>query len=249
MPALKPCRISSWAQFAFFKVFFQQLVYGFRGGLSDFGQRVFNGGSHIGGHGDFLEILALAGVSLVFQHVYNAGELGALADGQHQRHHRGAELFTQLLDGLFIVGVFRVHTVDDEHAAYVVLLGVSPGFFSAHSQAADGAYHDRGGFHHAQGTHHFADKIKIAGNVDQVDLGALPFHGSGRGADRNAAFVFFGVKVGHGGAGFNLALTVDHARGKKHSLGEGGFALAAVTQQRDVADVFGFVISHCWFPL
>ena len=226
------------------QVLHHQLVVGTGGGFGDFFHSGLDGGGHIAGHGHFLEALAGAFIGLVFQHVHNALEIDALAHRQQHGNHGGTELIAQLLHNLHVVGVFGVHAVDDEHAAHVVLLGIIPGFFRAHVQAAHSAHHDAGGFHHAEGTHHFADKIEIAGHVDHVDLGVFPFHGRDSRADGNMAFDFFGIIVGGGGAVFHLALAVHMARRVEHGFGQGRFAVAAVADQGDIADVLGFVVCH-----
>ena len=56
------------------------------------------------------------------------------------------------------------------------------------------------------------------GNVDNVQHLAVPVDGSAGGADGTLALVLFGLKVGHGRAVLNLALTVDHARSEEHRL-------------------------------
>ena len=235
-------------QFFAFQILHHQFVIGAGGSFSDFFHGSFDGGSHAGGHGHFLQALAGAFIGLIFQHVHNALEPSALADGQQHGHDGGAELVAQLIHNLHIVGVFGVHTVNDEHAANIVFLGIIPGFFSANVQAADCAHHDTGSFNHAEGAHHFADEIKITRYVDHVDLGIFPFHGSHGRADGNVAFGFFGIKVRGGRAVFYLALTIHVARGVKHCFGQRGFTIAAVTDQGNIADVLGFVICHVGSP-
>ena len=227
-----------------------QLVIGHSGGFRDFFQSHFDVVSHIGGNGNFLG-LALVGalIGLVFQNVYNALEISAVANGQHNRHNGAAELFAQRLLHLMEVRVLAIHLVDDEHLGHMILGRQFPGFFSADGDAAHSADDDTGSFHDAQGTHGLADEVKVAGNVDDVDHLLLPLDGSGSSADGNTALDFFRVKVGDGISVFYAALTVDSLRSEEQRLGQSGLALAAMPHEGDVPDVLGLIVSHYGSPL
>ncbi len=118
-----------------------------------------------------------------------------------------------------IIGVFTVHLIDDEHAADMAeLAGVVPRLFRADGHAADSADHDPSGFHHAQGSDRFADKVKISGDVDYVDFIVLPGQRSDGSADGNAALDFFRIVVGNRGAVFHFALAVNQSSSEQHRL-------------------------------
>ena len=70
-----------------------------------------------------------------------------------------------------------------------------------------------------------------------VQLGLVVFHGDHGGLDGILSLLLLVVKVGDGGAVGALAQTGDRLGVEEHALAEGGFAVAAVTQQGDVADI------------
>ena len=227
-----------------------QFVVRHGGCFGDFFQGRLNRVGHIGGNGNLLGF-ALVGalVGLVFQYVNNALEISAVADGQQNRHNRVTELFAQSRFYFVEVGVLTIHLVDDEHFRNMILGGQLPRLFSADGNTAHSADDDTGSLHDAQGTHRLADKVKIAGHVDDVDHLLLPFDGSSGGADGNAALDFFGVKVGDRIAVFHTALTVDSFRSEEQRLSQSGLAFAAMPHEGDVPDVLGLIVSHYGSPL
>ena len=124
----------------------------------------------------------------------------------------------QLLRHLVKARVLTIHLIDNKHTAYATLHGVLERLFRAYVEAGDAADHDARSLYHAQGADHLADKIKVAGNVDDVQHLAVPVDGSAGGTDGTLALVLFGLEVGHGRAVLNLALTVDNAGSEEHRL-------------------------------
>ena len=231
-------------QLAFFEVLLHQFFVGAGDGFHNFFAR---GGDHFffaGGQRNFLHGLAGGFVGFLFKHVHNALEAEAFAQRQQDRHYFGAELAAQGFEGLMEIGVLAIHLVDDEAAHDAVLCGERPRFFRADGHAGNGADDDGRAFAYAHRAHHFADEIEVAGHVDEVDLLALPFDGRNGGGNGNAAAGFFGVKVGDGVAVFHAARTVDRAGGEEHGLDQRGFAFAAVSDDDDVANIFGLVLFH-----
>ena len=95
-----------------------------------------------------------------------------------------------------------------------------------------------------EGADHLADKILVAGGVDQINLGVLKFDGDDRDVDRDATAVLFRVPVGDGGVVFHAAHATDGAGLQQQRFGERCFAGAAVAEQGHVADLLRFVLSH-----
>ncbi len=82
----------------------------------------------------------------------------------------------------------------------------------------------------------------MAGRVDQVDRVDLartlvhPGTGGGGGVNRDAALLFFFVKVHDGGAFMHFADFVDFAGVIEDALGDGGFARVDVGGDADISD-------------
>ena len=154
----------------------------------------------------------------------------------------------QLLGHLVKGGMLTIHLIDNKHTAHAALHGIFEHLLSAHIEAGDSADHDTHGFHHAQGADHLADKIKIAGHIDDVEHFAIPVAGRGGGADGAVTADFFGLKVRGGIAILHLALTIHDTSGVEHRLSQRGFALAAMSHEGDIPNATGQIISHECLP-
>ena len=233
---------------AFLEVLLHQFVLGAGRGFHDGFAGALDVAGHIGGDVDLLEGLALAGVGLVLQNADNAGELAAL----HDRHLNGRDVAAILVgDGgkrAAEVGVLAIHLVDDDHARSVGLVAQIPRLFRAHVQAGNRAHGDDRALGHGHGADHFAGEIEVAGHVDQIDLDVLPLEGSDGGADGDLAALLLLVAVGHRVAILDAALTVDGAAGVQQGLDQRGLALAAVSDDGDIADVLGLIVLHVRIP-
>lgn len=232
------------------QVFHGEVVIRHRGGLGDFLHGHGDIVGHFSGHGNFLGLaLVDALVRLVFQDVDHAAVAGAVADGQQDGHHAVAKALAQLGLDLHKVGMIAVHLVDDEHLAHVVLGGIVPRLFRAHGDAADGADQNRGGFHHAQGAHHLAHEIKIAGHVDDVEHLLVPVNRRNGRADGDFSLDLLRVVVGNGVAVLDTTLAVDRSGSEQQCLHQRGFSFAAMSHEGDVADVLGLIACHYGSPL
>ena len=128
------------------------------------------------------------------------------------------------------------------------LVALRPGLLRADVQTADRAHGDQRAFAHAQRAHHFAGKIEVAGNVDEVDFGVLILQGRQRRRNGNLTANLLRIVVGRRGAVFYAALTINDACRVKKSFDQRGLAFAAVSQHGDIADVFSLIILHSVFP-
>ena len=100
---------------------------------------------------------------------------------------------------------------------------------------------DRAGVRHAQRLRDLTGKVEIAGVVDKVQLALVIFHRNDGRGDGILSLLLFVVKVGNGRAVGAFAETGDRLGGEQHALAQGGLAVAAVSQQADVADVVGSI--------
>ena len=93
----------------------------------------------------------------------------------------------------------------------------------------------------------FVAEVDVAGSVDEVELVGfavvrLVDHADGVGLDGDAAFA---LEV-HGVEDLGLHLALGQASGElEEAVGEGGFAVVDVRDDREVADVAGV---HSWVP-
>ena len=58
-----------------------------------------------------------------------------------------------------------------------------------------GAHDDQRAFHRMQRAGHFARKIKVSGNIKEIDLLVMDFNGRHRGADGDVAFDLFRIII------------------------------------------------------
>ena len=130
-----------------------------------------------------------------------------------------------------------------KHCRQVCIRQRFPAFFGADGDAGLGSQADQTGISNAQGLHDLSGKIEIAGVVEHIDLAARVLHGNHRGLDGILSLLLFVVEVRDGGAVGTLAETGDRLRQEEHTLAQGGFTVAAVTEQRDIADVLRSVHS------
>ena len=195
-----------------------------------------------------LGLAALGNVGNVVDEVDNAGTVGG---GDGDRADDGAVLALQCLKSLEVVAVLFVALGDGEHDGQGSCLEVVPAALCTDGNALarvlrGGDYHT--GLDRAQRAQRVADKVKEAGAVQYVDLAAVVADGSNGGGDGYLAGDFLCVVVAYGVAVGDLAETVDSAGDVQHTLGQTGFAVIAMTQQGNIADVLGFV-AHVLLPL
>ena len=199
---------------------------------------------HVSRDRDLLAVLARAHEGLAGQHVHNALEAGALADGQHGRDDAVAVGGAQLVEHLAVVDMLAVDLCDDDHAGNAALAGRVPCLLKTGGQSGGRAHHEHGALHGVQRAGHFAREIEVAGNVDDIELLAVDFNGRHGRADGNMALDLFRIPVADSVAIFDTALAVDDAGCIEHRFDQRGLALRAVSQYRDVADILYHIVLH-----
>ena len=130
---------------------------------------------------------------------------------------------------------------DVEHRGQAGLGEALPALFGADGDTALGGEADESCVRHAQRLRDLTGKVEIAGVVDKVQLALVIFHRNDGRGDGILSLLLFVVKVGNGRAVGAFAETGDRLGGEQHALAQGGLAVAAVSQQADVADVVGSI--------
>ena len=90
-----------------------------------------------------------------------------------------------------------------------------------------------------------ADKIKVAGGVEQIDLFLLPFDQCQRGGNGKASFQFFIIIIADCIFIADLSQSVCSLGKVEHGFCQRGLSVRAVADQANIADVSGFVVFHC----
>ena len=224
-----------------FEVLVHELLAGAGGIFSYLTVHLLNAVGHVGGHGDLAAVLALVLVGLAGQDIDEAGDLGAGHDGRGHGAQRGAELLAQLLKGLVEVGVLLVHLGDVYGAGQARVGKGLPGLLGADVQAVLGGDADDADVRDAQSLSDLAREVEVSRGVDDVDLGLLILSVHRAGGDTYLAADLLRVVVRDGVAGGGAAEPVGSAGQKEDALSEAGLAVAAVSEQRDVADVLGCI--------
>ena len=130
---------------------------------------------------------------------------------------------------------------DVEHCGKAGLCKVLPALFGADADAALRGQADDARVGNAQGLHDLTGEVEVAGVVEDVNFALIIFHRNHRRRDGILALLLFVVEVRNRRAVGTLAKTRDGLGGKEHALAQRGLAVAAVTQQADVANVIGSI--------
>ena len=167
---------------------------------------------------------------------------------QAGRHNTGAdrraELDFQLFQNLEVVRIFKVRFGHEHHAGLVVFQCQFIGLFCADGNAGTARNTDQDTFRSGDALGSAGFKIKQAGNINQVELGAVTFHGNHAGIQRCFAACFFGVKIAGGGAVLNTAHALSCTAQIQQGFGQSRFTAACVAGHKNVANVLTGVF-HC----
>ena len=190
------------------------------------------------GHGDFL---AVGVIRLLLDQIDQTNCLLALENREGERNDRSAEHLAQAVEDVEEVRMLLVELGDIEHCGKTGFCEVLPALFGADADAALRGQADQTRVGNAQGLHDLTGKVEVAGVIENVDLALVIFHRNDRRRDGILALLLFVVEVGNGRAVRALAQTGDRFGRKEHALAQRGLAVAAVTQQADVANVIGSI--------
>ncbi len=143
------------------------------------------------------------------------------------------------------VGAWLVVFVDEDQSRDLAVDATLPRQFGADLDAVDGTHHDDGQVGNTECRQFFADEIRVAGRVEQVDpvglpVAGLPFEGGDAERQRHAPFDFFGICARHRGAVFDPSNPGRDARSMQQRFDQRGLAASTVTDKHHVADAL------CW---
>ena len=175
-------------------------------------------------------------------------ERTALNDRELDRDNGRTKLFIDRSHDLLEIRIFSIHLIDDHHARLMLLFTHCHCLFSADNGAGDCADDDQRAVRKCHSGGHFAIEVEETGRVNHIDLRVFPLERRKRHVDRNGPLDLFGIKIRRGGAVFNLAHAVNKTRIEQHGLGQRGLALAAMTENANVANVFRGVFLHSETP-
>ena len=145
--------------------------------------------------------------------------------------------------------MFTIDLRNGDDARQTMLRGRVPCFFKAGGDARCGAQNDDRALHGVQRAGHFARKIEVTGNVNEVELLAVDFNRRHGRADGDMTLDLFGIVITDRVSILDTALAVSHAGGIEHRLNQRRFAFRAVSQYSDVAYVLHHVVLHKSFLL
>ena len=193
-----------------------------------------------------LDLLASLGAR-VRAHVEDVDDPGQLVLGADRQVDGDAslrELLLHLLERAEEVGALAVEHVDEEEARDPELLGPLPEPRGADLDAHHAAEDEERALDHAQGAARLALEARVAGNIDQVELAALPLGVSERERDRHPPLLLVVVPVRDRRARLDRAEPVRLAGLEEERLDERGLARASVSDDGDVADLSGLECGH-----
>ena len=110
--------------------------------------------------------------------------------------------------------------------------------------AAGRVHHDDRSVQHPHRRRDIAGEIGVAGRVEDVDLGVVPFEGRDPQVDRHMALLLIWIVVADGVAVLDAARAGDGLGGEQQRLGERGLPAAAMAEESDIADFIGSVGTH-----
>ena len=201
-----------------------------------------------GGNIDLFFALAVKQLCCHVDNIDVSFERTALNDRELDRDNGRTKLFIDRSHDLLEIRIFSIHLIDDHHARLMLLFTHCHCLFSADNGAGDCADDDQRAVRKCHSGGYFAIEVEETGRVNHIDLRVFPLERRKRHVDRNGPLDLFGIKIRRGGAVFNLTHAVNKTRIEQHGLGQRGLALAAMTENANVANVFRGVFLHSETP-
>ena len=152
------------------QVFLDQRVLRLRGGFRQLLPGGLRGGRQLGRNLGGDKLAVSDGVGLHLQEIHDAAETCLGADRDLDGRDGVAKPRPQRLQRPIEAGVLTIEAVHNNQPADPAALRQRPGHFGLYLDAGHWIHDHDGALCRAQGRDHLADKIWIAGRVDQVDL-------------------------------------------------------------------------------
>ena len=184
-------------QFEGIEIFFEEIIVAVGCGFHEHFAVIFNIVFQFGGNIDFFGFAFFIGISFHFHDIHNTGEGFAGADGNLYGNDVHGESASQRFQRFIEIGVFSVHSVDENETRGFFLIGFFPDQFGADLSAGNGVYDHKETVGNTKAAFYIAVEIHEAGSIQQVNFAIFMFKSQQRGADRNFLFRFFGEIVGN----------------------------------------------------
>ena len=170
------------------------------------------------------------------------GDLAVVAGGQVERQAFLAERLLDALEQVLQVDVVGVDLVDDEQPVQAALRRPLHEASGHHLDAVLRVDDDGGGFHRGEGRQRLAEKIGVAGGVEQVDAGgfAVGLGVEARDGELQGVLQLLlerGV-IAHSGAALDAAGRGDRPRSCEQRLGQRGLPRSGLADERNGPDSF-----------
>ena len=160
----------------------------------------------------------------------------AAGGGEIQRQALGAKRLAQILQHLLAVRVAAVDLVDDDQPAQPALAREFHQALREGVDAGRGAHDHRDRLDRFEHRQRLAEKVRVAGGVDEVDVDAVAVDAADGGVERVLQALFLRIEVRHRGAAREAAAGADRAGLQQQRLEERGLARAGLADQRDITD-------------
>ena len=194
--------------------------------------------------GDGFPFVVRSQPTLHCQKVNHTLEMGAFAKGNLQIHKIPIQIFFDTGHGAVDAHIVAVHFVDEQYAGDVAFGRGLPHNFGSYLHARHRIDQDQRPFANAQGTVHFANKIHVAGGVEQVDFDPVALEIGEGGGDGAFAGDFFFLKIHHGRATAHTTHAGCYPSLEQQPLDEGCFPCAVMGHNGNITDFAGFVLFH-----
>ena len=150
------------------------------------------------------------------------------------------EQVEHLVDDFDRTRVGAVHLVDDDDGLEAHAQRLRHHEFRLRQRALGGVDQHQGAVHHVEDALDLAAEVGVAGRVDDVDAGAMPFDRGGLGQDGDAALALEIVGI-HGALDLALVLAVD-PRLLQEPIDQGRLAVVDVRDDGDVTKLHVFQV-------
>ena len=156
-------------------------------------------------------------------------------DGELDGDDALAEPHPKLIDNLLEIGVFAIHLVHEKRPRQTHFLGEAPAFLRFNLDARGRRDDDERAIRRGESPFDFADEIRVARGVDEIQLAAVPLDRHQLAADGKAAPQFLRFDVQKRRAVRRASQPLHGSRVKKASVQKARFPGTPVPDNGDIA--------------